>query len=395
MSGVTARRWRDTSQRYRRSRLSACPTRGAPDTRRTLERTDEPVWGTAGDRAAALNQHGEEMRVPDGKPTTRFVPMSEVTAAIFRDGEVIDRPGLGTSMPQYGESELIWIEALDPVDSDFAVLQERFGLHCLAVKDSMSPVQVPKVHVYEDQIFVVLKTARLEGDEIKYAGIDAFVSRQHIITVRHGDNAAHVQTREKLRSGSRLRPDFILHAITDLAVNSYLPVVEMVEDEVLALEQHLLDSFLDRGEITRLFRLRREAIRLQHVLTRMADVCGKLANLEVPCIGAEARPYFRDVHDRLARLNAMTGGLVQVIRAVFEASNLLEQQRQGTTTRQLAAWAAILGVPTAIAGVLSMNAGNMSGQQEIYGYPVVVGVMAVMLAICLALYIRFKTLRWL
>ena len=318
--------------------------------------------------------------------------MGEVTAAIFRDGEVIDRPALDVSMPQYGESAIVWIEALDPVDRDFAVLQERFGLHSLAVKDSMSPVQVPKVDVYEDQIFVVLKIARLERDEIKYAGIDAFVGRQHIITVRHGDNAAHAHAHEKLRSGSRLRPDFVLHAIMDFVVNSYLPVVQMVEDEVLSMEQHLLDSFLDRDETTRLFRLRREAIHLQHVLARMADVCGKLANLEVPCIGAEAKPYFRDVHDRLVRLDTMTRGLLEVIRAVFEASNLLEQQRQGITTRQLAAWAAILGVPAAIAGVYSMSSANMAELQGTYGYPIAV---AVILAICLALYFRFKKLRWL
>jgi magnesium transporter len=316
--------------------------------------------------------------------------MGEVTAAIFRNGEVIDRPVVDASMPQYDKSAVVWIEALDPVDSDFAVLQERFGLHSLAVKDSMSPVQVPKVDVYDDQIFVVLKMARLERDEIKYAGIDAFVSRQHIITVRHGDNGG--LAREKLWSGSGLRPDFILHAIMDFVVNSYFPVVEMVEDEVLSLEQHLLDSFLDRDEITRLFRLRREAIRLQHVLTRMADVCGKLTNLDVPCISAEAKPYFRDVHDRLVRLDTMTRGLIEVIRAVFEASNLLEQQRQGITTRQLAAWAAILGVPAAIAGVFSMNAENMAVLHQAYGYS---GAVAAMLAICLALYIRFKKKRWL
>jgi magnesium transporter len=318
--------------------------------------------------------------------------MGEVTAAIFRDGEVIDRPALDASLPLHDESAFVWIEALDPVDSDFAVLQERFGLHSLAVKDSMSPVQVPKVDVYGDQIFVVLRMARLEGDEIKYAGIDAFLSRRHIITVRHGDYAGYVHAREKLRSGSRLRPDFILHAIMDIVVNSYFPVVEMVEDQVLSLEQHLLDSLLDRDEITRLFRLRREAIHLQHMLTRMADVCGKLTNLDVPCVGAEAKPYFRDVHDRLVRLDTMTRGLVEVIRAVFEASNLLEQQRQGITTRQLAAWAAILGVPAAIAEVYSMNSENMVALQETYAYPIVVTVM---LAICLGLFVRFKKLRWL
>ena len=294
--------------------------------------------------------------------------------------------------PKSDESAVSWIDALDPADSDFAALQARYGLHSQAVKDSMSPAQVPKVDVYEDQIFVVMKIARLEGDEIKYAEIDAFVGRQRIVTVRHGNAAAYPLPHEKLRSRSQLRPDFILHAVMDIVVNSYFPIVEMVEDEVFAMEQHLLDSFLDRDKIAQLFRLRRQAIHLQHVLGRMADACGKLANLEVPCIGAESRPYFRDLHDRLVLLAAMTGGLIEVIRAVFEASNLLQQQRQATTTRQLAAWAAILGVPTVIAEVYSMNAANMAGLQGIYGYPLVV---AVMLAICVALYVRFKKLQWL
>jgi Mg2+ and Co2+ transporter CorA len=101
--------------------------------------------------------------------------MSEVTAAIFREGTVIKHVAPDASMPLDGQSEFIWIEVLDPVDSDFAVLQERFGLHTLAVEDSMCPAQLPKVNVYEGQIFVVLKAARLEGDEIKYTEIGAFL----------------------------------------------------------------------------------------------------------------------------------------------------------------------------------------------------------------------------
>ena len=190
----------------------------------------------------------------------------------------------------------------------------------------------------------------------------------------------------------RLRPDFILHAIVDFVVNSYFPVVQMIEDDVLSMEHRLLDAFLSRDEVTRLFRLRREAIRFQHVVTRMSDVCGKLINLNVPCIGAEVKPYFRDAHDQLERVNAMITGLVDVIRAVFEASNLLEQQRQGITTRQLAAWAAMLGVPTAIAQVYSLNFLDMPELHATYVYPT---VAAVMLSICAGLYIRFKKLRWL
>jgi magnesium transporter len=321
--------------------------------------------------------------------------MSEVTAAIFRGGKVIEHVALDVSMPQHGESAFIWIEVSSPNDRDFAVLQERFRLHSLAVKDSMSPTQIPKVDVYDDQIFVVLKIARLKNDEIIYAEIDAFVSGRHIITVRHDEDAEYVHVHDEFTSGPRSTrpgPDFILHAIMDFVVNGYFPVVQMIEDEVLSMEQRLLDSFLDRDEVTRLFRLRREAIHLQHVLTRMSDVCGKLTNLDVPCIGTEAKPYFRDVHDQLMRLDGMVSGLIDVIRGAFEASSLLEQQRQGASTRKLAGWAAILGAPTAIAAIYGMNFPHVPALHTHHGYLIVLGVM---LSICLGLYVRFKKLRWL
>jgi magnesium transporter len=321
--------------------------------------------------------------------------MSAVTAAIFRDGKVIEHVALDASMPQPGHAGFIWIEMLEPADSDFALLKERFHLHSLAVEDSMRAAQVPKIDLYDDQIFVVLKTARLANDEIKYGEIDAFVGGHHIITVRHDVDAEHAHSHGKFHSGlspAQLRPDFILHGILDFAVNSYFPVVQMVVDEVLSMEQHLQDALLDRREITRLFRLRREAIHFQHMLTKMSDVCRKLTYLDVPCIGAEVRPYFRDVHAHVTRLDVMVSGLVDVIRTVFEASNLLEQQRQGIITRQLAAWAAILGVPTAIAGIYGMTMPNIPDLHAPIGYAIVVGVMLLM---CLGLYIRFRKLRWL
>jgi magnesium transporter len=321
--------------------------------------------------------------------------MGEVTAAIFRDGKVIEHVALDASMPRRDVAEFIWIEVLDPVASDFAVLQERFRLHRLAVEDAMSPAQVPKVDLYDDQIFVVLKTAHLVNDEIRYGEIDAFVGGHHIITVRHDADSGQAHAHGKFQSGARstqLRPDFVLHGILDFVVSSYFPVVQMVVDEVLSMEQHLQDALLDRREITRLFRLRREAVHFQHVLTRMSDVCGKMTNLDVPCIGADVRPYFRDVQDQLMRLDAMVDGMIDVIQTAFEASNLLEQQRQSTITRQLAAWAAILGVPTVIAAIYDMTLRSMPELQAPLGFAIVLGVMAL---VCIGLYLRFRKVRWL
>jgi magnesium transporter len=259
----------------------------------------------------------------------------------------------------------------------------------------MSSTQVAKVNLYGDQIFVVMKFARLEQDEIKYAETEAFVSKHHIITVHHEDQDEFVTVRERFDAPQRsalVRPDFILHAIMDLVVESYFPVVQMIEDEVLSIEQKLLSEGVGHDGVTRLFQLRHESMRFQHMITRMLDVCGKLINLDVPCIGSDVRPYFRDVHDHLIRLDGMIGGLIEIIRAVFEASTLLEQQRQGVITRQLAAWAAIFGVPAALAGLHEMIFARTPEVVTAYGYFTTIGLMVL---VCLTLYLRFRSLRWL
>jgi len=132
-------------------------------------------------------------------------------------------------------------------------------------------------------------------------------------------------------------------------------------------------------------------ILFQRVLGPMTEVCGKLVHLELPCLDKEAKPYFRDVLDHVHRVETMVGGLRDVITSVFEASNLLEQQRQGAITRQLAAWAAILAVPTAIAGIYGMNFENMPELKSPYGYHIVLGVIA---TLCGVLYVRFKKTGW-
>jgi magnesium transporter len=124
----------------------------------------------------------------------------------------------------------------------------------------------------------------------------------------------------------------------------------------------------------------------------MTEVCSRLVHLETPCLDANSRPYFQDVLDHVRRVEAMVHSLRDVLTSVFEVSNLLEQQRQGTITRQLAAWAAILAVPTAIAGIYGMNFENMPELKTQYGYYVVVGVI---ILLCTVLYFRFKRSNWL
>ena len=176
--------------------------------------------------------------------------------------------------------------------------------------------------------------------------------------------------------------------VSDLAVMRF----SRIEDKVLEMEQVALDSFLSRDDITRLFLLRRELLKFSRILGPMEEVAVKLQSLDLPCIDREVRPYFRDVADHVRRVASRAGVLRDILASVFEVSNLLEQQRQGVITRKLAAWAAILATPTAVAGVYGMNFEHMPELRWTYGYP---AVLALIVAICIGLYVTFKRTRWL
>ncbi|AZS20168.1 MULTISPECIES: magnesium/cobalt transporter CorA [unclassified Caulobacter] len=322
--------------------------------------------------------------------------MAVVAAQAYVAGKPVRALGFETPeslAPRDGE--FIWIGLVDPDEAELRTLQAVFGLHPLAVEDALNARQTPKVDVYGDQLFVVAKTAHLEGDHIGYGETDFFVGRQHLITVRHGSARAHTELRAQLEAAPGLLAhgvDYVLHAVLDFIVDGYMPIVDQIEEDLQAFERRALDAFLTRAEIARIFNLRRTLMKFKKLLGPMAQVTSALEHHDLPCIDTEVRAYFRDVRDHIQRTEILVDGLREVLTSVFEIASLLEQQRQGVITRQLAAWAAILAVPTAIAGVYGMNFEHMPELKWAYGYPTVLAGIAV---ICGLLYRRFKRVGWL
>jgi len=322
--------------------------------------------------------------------------MTVIAARLYRDGKMVADIDLAKQIPHVDKpGDFIWIGMHEPDDGALKRIQEHFGLHPLAVEDALDPRHLPKMEPYGDHLFLVARTAHLNGDKIEYGNTAIFVGRQFIITVRHGSERAHSPLRAQLEATPWLLkhgPDYVLHAILDFVVDGYFPVVDALEEKVLAMEDNAIDMFLNRAETARLFTLRRELFRLQRILGPMEDLASQFLNLHLPQIDANIHPYFRDLLDHIRRVIYRAEGLRDTLTSVIETSSLLEQQRQGATTRQLAAWAAILAVPTAIAGIYGMNFEFMPELRWKHGYYVVVGVMA---TVCISLYVRFKRAGWL
>lgn len=322
--------------------------------------------------------------------------MAVVAAYLYRDGVRVRSVSVDEKVDRAdNKSEFVWIGIADPTPDEMKSLQLCYDLHPLAVEDAIKANQLPKVEVYGDQLFVVARTARLHGEVIEYGETEIFVGHSHIITVRHGSERAHTALREQLEKAPKLLmqgTDYLLHAVLDFIVDGYAPLVDDIEEDVLEMESKASTSFLQRQQVNHIFTLRRELSRLHRILDPMGEVALKLARQELPCIESDARAYFRDVQDHVRRVQLRVDGLRDALNSVFQLSTLIEQQRVGTITRQLAAWAAILAVPTAIAGIYGMNFHNMPELRTQDGYFVVLGII---FAICLGLYFRFRRIGWL
>ena len=186
--------------------------------------------------------------------------------------------------------------------------------------------------------------------------------------------------------------DYILYAILDFIVDNYMPVLETINAEVETLEDNVFVTALDQSKVQRLYMLRRDLLRLRNAALPLVEVCRRLEHADAKPIGAEMQPLFRDVTDHVRRIQDEIDALREVLAFAFEASLMTGQAQQTQITRRLAAWAAMLAVPTAIAGIYGMNFENMPELKWQYGYFVVVGGI---LAACVTLYIRFRRSGWL
>lgn len=293
------------------------------------------------------------------------------------------------------DHQFAWIGMIDPDAAELEMLRRRFGLHPLAVDDALCEHPLPKVSVYGDQIFVAARTARLENGEIVYGETCAFLCRNYIITIRRGSARGHTLVRRHLEEAPALLDRgiaYVLYAVLDFIVDGYQPIVDDIEEEVLAIERRALDAFLSREDVTHLFNLRQELMRFRRMLGPMEEVCARLEHLHLPFLDDSVRPYFRDVGDHVRRVASAIEGLRDVLSSVFEVANLFEQQRQSAITRQLAAWAGILAVPTAVAGLYGMNFEFMPELKWRYGY---FAVWSVIVVACVGLFITFRRARWL
>src|SRR3954464_12994468 len=335
----------------------------------------------------------------DQMPTATISPPQEpsvVAAAAYLGGRrVADIPVAEAGEWSRRPGHVVWIGLNEPTLDLMRRLQAEFGLHDLAIEDALQAHQRPKLEQYGNALFVVARTAQMLGGRIAFGETHLFVGRGYVVSVRHGASTSYTPVRERCESSPKALSDgedFILYAILDFIVDNYMPVIETIQEEVEEIEDSILTANQPQNQIVRLYQLRRDLLRLRNAAVPLVEVCRRLEQPGMPGVDAAMSPLFRDVSDHIRQVQEEIESLREVLSFAFETSLMTGQAQQTAITRKLAAWAAILAVPTAVAGLYGMNFDVLPELHWKYGYPFVLVIIAV---VCGWLYWRFRQKQWL
>ena len=324
-----------------------------------------------------------------------------VDSAVYRQGKRIvdDLPPseLGRVRKLATEpGDFVWVGLHDPNEQELATVEEEFGLHPLAVEDAFTAHQRPKLERYEHTLFLTLKALWYvdESDAVETGEINMFVGDDFVITVRHGTGSELHSARRDLEAKTTVLthgPSAVVYAVCDRVVDGYLTVMDALEEDVDEVETSVF-SAQRTSDSARIYTLKREIAEARRAVLPLREPMRRFATGAVPGIDEKSAPFFRDVLDHLNRVAETVDGLDQLLSTAFDAHLAQISVQQNEDMRKISAGAAIVVVPTLIAGVYGMNFEHMPELSWTYGYPFAIALMA---GLCLILWVWFKRSGWL
>jgi magnesium transporter len=329
--------------------------------------------------------------------------MGVVDWALYRDGirETVASHHEAVRLART-DGGFVWIGLHEPDESELAHIADEFALHPLAVEDAVHAHQRPKLERYGESLFAVFKTVRYiphaavtETSEIVETGeVMVFLGDCFVVTVRHGEHGALKQVRARLQDDPDMLsrgPSAVLYAIADHVVDTYLDVADHIEADIDQIEEQAFSARRGRDPGL-IYQVKRELLELRRAVNPLAQPLRVLAGTDLPEVDAKVRAYFRDVEDHLTRVHETVAGYDELLASLLQANLAQLSITQNEDVRKITAWAAIIAVPTAIAGVYGMNFDYMPELSWKFGYPL---VLAVIVLTCVLLYRGFKRNGWL
>lgn len=234
----------------------------------------------------------------------------------------------------------VWIGVQQPTAEEFEEIAAAFELPALAVEDAVRAHQRPKLEVYGDVLFAVLKPIRyVDSEEVVETGeIAVFVGATFVVTVRHGEGEVLGRLRRDLdaaEEGSDLLthgPAGILYAAADRVVDAYEEVADAIDIDIEQIEGQVFGGD-EEDHAQRIYKLKREVLEFRRAVAPLDRPLQRLSEVELPNVPSALRPFFRDVHDHAVRAADRVEGHDRLLTDVLSADLAQVSVRQNRTRR--------------------------------------------------------------
>ena len=290
----------------------------------------------------------------------------------------------------------VWVALKDPEPAELAEMKGEFGLHELAVEDARHGHQRPKIEEYGNSLFAVMHNIEMRDGELFLGEVDVFVGPNYVLSIRQRTEQGFAAVRARAESEPqllRIGAGFVFYALVDAVVDRYFPVEDALEVELEQLEGRIFSTDgSPRANLEALYGLKQKLMTLNHAIDPLLEAIGKLTGGRVPLVCQGTRDYFRDVVDHLERLSHGVDSLREMVSTAMSVNLAMITLSENEVTKRLAAYAALVAVPTMIAGIYGMNFKHMPELEWATGYPLAI---VAMVGIDAYLFRRFRKTGWL
>ncbi|MBC7780838.1 MAG: magnesium and cobalt transport protein CorA [Proteobacteria bacterium] len=290
----------------------------------------------------------------------------------------------------------VWVALRDPDDAELGAAKAAFQLPDEAIEEARRVSQRPIIAEYDDDIlFAVLKLVEYSGNALNVGELDVFVGPRFVLSLRTNSDRNLLGVRARLEHEPELLelgPGIVFYALLENVIDRFFPVIDEMDEEFDRIEPLIFGRGKQREALERLYGLKQRVTEMRHAVAPLYDAASKLHGGRVPRVVAGMNDYFRDVYEYMYRAMRALEGLRDSIGTAMTVNLSMVTMDQTDISKRLAAWAAIFGAVTALAGIWGMNFEFMPELNEPWGYP---AALALMVGTAGVLAWRFRRSGWL
>ncbi|MFC1554510.1 magnesium/cobalt transporter CorA [candidate division KSB1 bacterium] len=271
----------------------------------------------------------------------------------------------------------------------------HFDIHMLVKEDILNTAQRPKIEVFDDHIFIVLKMIYYdEKDVLNREQVSIILGKKFVITFQEQPGDVFDPLRERIKTGKirqrRNTTDYLVYAIMDMLVDNYFFVLEQMNSRLNELDTEVSDN-PEENIVQEVKSIKRELLLLKKLIWPVRELVEKTINEEHDFFCESTIPFLRDLRDHTMQVIETVELFREIANSIISHYDSYQNSKMNEVMKILTLIASIFIPLTFIAGIYGMNFRNMPELESEWGYFVVLSVIAV-IGVFMIYY--FKRKKW-